>query len=242
MKRYLIRLDDACETMNLENWIKIEKILDKYNIKPIVGVIPNNRDKNLIFQEKEDNFWEKVRKWKNKNWTIALHGYDHVYLTAEGGINPIHRRSEFAGVSLEKQKEKLKEGVIIFNKNGINPEIFFAPSHTFDLNTLNALKEETEIRVISDTFSLKPYKLKDISFIPQQFGKVRDFPIGIVTFCYHPNIMTVEEFDILENFLEENSKYFIEYHQINLSNLKKMNSLDFLLNRLYFIFRKIRRN
>ena len=45
MKRfYLIRLDDACPTMDVVKWDKIEKMLDKYHIKPMVGIVPANND------------------------------------------------------------------------------------------------------------------------------------------------------------------------------------------------------
>lgn len=240
MKGYLIRLDDACETMNSRNWNKMEKLLDKYKIKPIVGIIPNNQCKHLILQEKDKKFWEKSIEWQNKGWTIALHGYDHVYLTNEGGINPIHERSEFAGLSLKLQKEKLKKGIKIFQEKGLIPKLFFAPSHTFDLNTIKALLEETEIRVISDTFTLKPYKFNNINFVPQQFGRARNFSIGLITFCYHPNIMIEEEFEELEKFLEKNFKKFISYDQINLRDLNKMEISDLLINKLYFLFRKIK--
>ena len=45
---YLIRLDDASEYMDLEKWTRISNLLDKYGIKPIFGIIPNNRDDTLI--------------------------------------------------------------------------------------------------------------------------------------------------------------------------------------------------
>lgn len=44
MIRYIIRLDDASEIMNVSTWERIEELLDNYNIKPIVGIIPNNKD------------------------------------------------------------------------------------------------------------------------------------------------------------------------------------------------------
>lgn len=44
---------------------------------------------------------------EKKGWIIALHGYEHVFETTSGGINPVNNKSEFAGVNLEKQKKKL---------------------------------------------------------------------------------------------------------------------------------------
>ena len=41
---YLVRLDDASEYMDIEKWKIVEGILDKYQIKPLVGIIPDNKD------------------------------------------------------------------------------------------------------------------------------------------------------------------------------------------------------
>lgn len=43
-KQLILRLDDACEKRDLVKWDRIEVILDKYQIKPIVGVIPHCLD------------------------------------------------------------------------------------------------------------------------------------------------------------------------------------------------------
>ena len=60
MKRYLIRLDDACPTMDHAKWQRMEDILDKYGIKPMVGVIPNNEDSQLKIKNEDEGFWGKV--------------------------------------------------------------------------------------------------------------------------------------------------------------------------------------
>ena len=47
-KGTLIRIDDIAENMNWPIMDKIEVLFDKYNIKPVMGVIPNNRDPELL--------------------------------------------------------------------------------------------------------------------------------------------------------------------------------------------------
>ena len=131
MSKYLLRLDDACETMSREKWNRVEKLLDKYKIKPLVGVIPFNQDTNLKIDSFDYEFWKKVKDWEKKEWEIGLHGYNHVYISKSGGINPINQRSEFAGVDYIQQFEKIKQGYKIFQKRNIKPKVFFAPSHTF---------------------------------------------------------------------------------------------------------------
>lgn len=64
---FLIRLDDASEYMDFNKWSKMEALLNKYLIKPIVGVIPNNKDNNLVNKYKKDiKFWAMVRSWQDK--------------------------------------------------------------------------------------------------------------------------------------------------------------------------------
>ena len=107
---YLVRLDDACPQMNKLKWQRIENILDKYGIKPMVGIIPHNEDPVTCVDIVDTDFKSKVLNWQKKGWAIALHGYNHVCTTATGGINPVHNRSEFAGLSLVEQREKISKG------------------------------------------------------------------------------------------------------------------------------------
>lgn len=237
---YLIRLDDASEYMDINKWNRMEKLLDKYNIKPIVGVIPDNRDESLVKQYNlDEGFWDKVKKWQYKEWEIALHGYDHICITQSGGINPINPRSEFAGVSLDEQKKKIKKGLNIFKQKAVETKIFFAPSHTFDTNTIKALKEESNIRIISDTIANDIYKRDEIYFIPQQSGEVRKLPFKITTFCYHPNTMNQKDFLKIEEFLQLNHKKFVSVRELELKD-RKMSLYDVLLNKTYFILRSIK--
>jgi hypothetical protein len=46
--KYILRLDDACHTMDVAKWDRIENLCDKFLIRPIIIVIPNNQDKKLI--------------------------------------------------------------------------------------------------------------------------------------------------------------------------------------------------
>ena len=75
----LIRIDDVAENMNWKLMKKSEALFEEYSIKPLVGIIPNNKDKDLLKFEKINNFWSIVRKWEKNGWEIAMHGYDHIY-------------------------------------------------------------------------------------------------------------------------------------------------------------------
>lgn len=239
--RYLIRLDDACPTMNCEKWGKMEALLDKYGAKPMVGVIPHNEDPKQRIDPEDPHFWEKVKSWERKGWAIAMHGYNHVYSSKEGGINPLWNKSEFAGHPYELQRKKIKDGIAVMRRNGFDPHYFFAPSHTFDENTLRALQEETKIRIISDTIARKPYRKSIFVFIPQQSGHPRRLPFGgYMTICYHPNTMSDSSFARLECFLKRSKDSIISFDQIDINEVGRKGLLDSLLSWAYFTKRKLK--
>ena len=238
MSNYIMRLDDASDHMDIGKWQRMESLLDRYEIKPIFGIIPENRDESLVSRYEENPlFWQKVCEWVEKGWTPAMHGYQHCYVTEEGGINPVNKRSEFAGLPYEEQAEKIRKGYRILSEHDIRPDIFFAPSHTFDENTLKAIETETPIRVISDTIATDVYKEGSFWFIPQQSGAVRKLPFRTLTFCYHPNTMDDMTFEKLERFLIEYEKHFTTYSQTILLN-RKRNLLDTVFNSLYMFKHK----
>lgn len=241
--KYLIRLDDACPYMDRAKWQRMEDILDKQGIKPLVGIIPANADPQTMIDPEDHLFWDKAHDWERKGWSIALHGYDHVCISEGGmkGLNLFWRRSEFAGLPLDKQREKIKNGYSILKEQGFEPQYFFAPSHTFDLNTLEALHAETNIRIVSDTVGRFPYNYNDFTFIPQISGHCAKMPLtGIYTFCFHPNTMKDKDFVTLENFLVLYKKSFISFNEIDLSKYGKKKVVDRLLSWGFFTYRKIR--
>ena len=67
IKKYtklLIRIDDVAENMNWNYMDKCEKLFDKLNIKPLVGIIPLNEDPEFSKFPKNENFWNRVKDWQ----------------------------------------------------------------------------------------------------------------------------------------------------------------------------------
>jgi len=231
--KYIIRLDDACPTMNRENWERMEKLLDNYKIKPIVAVVPNNQDKKLMIDEVDENFWQKVRNWQSKGWEIALHGYEHKYATEAPSIVPINNYSEFAGVSLEEQCQKIEEGIAIFKKHNISTRVWVAPAHSFDENTIEALKSESDITIISDGIAFSPYWEHGMHWIPQQLWKFREMFFGTWTSCFHPDSMSEKEFIRLEHFLANNGSKFVALDDLTLDSRVK-NRIEQMFEKNYW--------
>lgn len=236
MTKYIIRLDDACATFNLQKWQRYFTLFDKYGIKPIIAVIPENKSLEFNENPKNPNFWKLVKDWENKGWCIAMHGLDHVYVTKNSGIlGTMPAVSEFAGLPYEKQLEKLKRARTIFNENGFDPKVFVAPSHTLDHNTLRALKSATNIEIISDSFALTPYIKYDFKWIPMQSWSFRARPKGIWTICLHPEIGSDNEVLKLDSFLKENIESMTTVENLTFA---KMGISDYLLRYLLYTKRR----
>ena len=212
---FLIRLDDIAENMNWNMMEQATNLFDKFGIKPVLGIIPNNKDTELLlYPKKNTNFWEQVKVWKNKGWEIGMHGYNHVYdkfcnkndYLGHGG------NTEFCDHAYQKQFEKIKYGLDKFNNENINIRTFFAPNHTFDNNTLLAL-QKCGVTEIVDGYGLMPYEENGIKFIPQLFHKIFPLPFGIQTFQIHLNYYEQNDFDNFKKFIEANSKKIITYDQ-----------------------------
>ena len=46
-----VRLDDITPDMDWERFLKFKALLDRYQVKPLIGVVPDNRDENLVKKE-----------------------------------------------------------------------------------------------------------------------------------------------------------------------------------------------
>ena len=230
---YLMRLDDASEHWNKDNWHRMHDVLARYSISPIFAIIPDNTDPELLKYSLDEEYDRTVSEWIAEGWTPFLHGFNHFFHTKEKGINPVNDYSEFAGLSLEEQREKIGAGYRMLSKKGIPVKGFIAPAHTFDDNTIEALRLETDIRVISDTVANDVYYHNGFYYIPQQSGRVRKLPFRLTTFCLHPNTMDDAGFAELEAFLKKYSGKFVGFDDIKLKKRKK-SLLDKALSYLYF--------
>lgn len=245
---YCIRLDDACPQMNAEKWARIERILDKYKVKPIVGVIPENRDPDFVAVA-DENFWEKACEWQKKGWTIALHGLHHeLHFHEPRGYYQLSHSSktEWAGKSSTEQYEMLKQGYQILKGHGLTPTCFFAPCHTYDETTVEAIasmKTEGCSMYISDGYALHPYQRDGVDFLPTLFDTPHKLPLqGVYTFVYHPNNMQEQDFAYLEDFLKKYASLFRSADEImgEYSLMKEQGILGKIIEHSIYFLRGIK--
>jgi predicted deacetylase len=224
-------MDDISENMNWALMNKCEKLFDKFKIKPLLGIIPINKDPELLKFPKNDRFWERVESWKYKGWEISMHGCNHLY-TQKSDKNDIFNyggNSEFYGLDYSMQLNKIKTGLEEFKKREIKVRSFFAPNHIYDSNTLKALKD-SDIKIIIDGYGLFPYYKNEILFIPQLFHKEILLPFGIQSTQMHINEWNDEAYENFEIFIEKNYSKILNLN--NIIEIANPNSLQNLTNYL----------
>jgi predicted deacetylase len=146
---YLVRFDDICPTMNWAIWAEIDEILTTEGVKPILSVIPDNRSRAFFIEEENPRFWGYIREKQKQGWSIGLHGYQHVPITRNPGILKLSHHSEFAGLPEDEQEARISRAIEIFKANGVKPDLWVAPWHSFDRTTIKVLKRHG-IAIISD--------------------------------------------------------------------------------------------
>ncbi|HEX8948305.1 MAG TPA: DUF2334 domain-containing protein [Dissulfurispiraceae bacterium] len=231
--RYLIRFDDLCPTMNWRVWDEIEKLLVASGVKPILAVIPDNRDRALHFGDPNPDFWERVRKWQANGWTIGVHGYQHLYVTDNAGLVGINDKSEFAGLRPEEQEAKLRSALEIFRQQGIAPEAWIAPSHSFDEATVEALAG-LGIRSISDGLFLSPHiDSFGMLWVPQQLWRFYPMPFGLWTVCFHHNTWKHGNIEYFRRKVKQYRDAICSFHEVSaLYRRRTANVTDFLFGRM----------
>lgn len=199
--RYLLRFDDLCESMDWGTWDRIESILLRAGVRPLLAIVPDNRDASLAVNPPNPGFWSRVREWHARGWTIGMHGYRHEYVSRDAGMLGLNLFSEFAGLSYDEQLRKLAASLAIFQRHRVEPQVWIAPGHSFDCNTIRALAS-VGIHAISDGYALWPYCDAGGTFwLPQQLWRFRAMPTGIWTVCFHINGWSRAQTDMFEESL-----------------------------------------
>lgn len=208
----LLRLDDACPTMDEMRWGKIERLLFAHGVKPIVAIVPANEDPQLERSSPNPRFWDRALAWQSAGWSIGMHGFSHRLQRSAAGLVPVNRYSEFVGVSEGEQRRRIREGVDILEKRGLAPVVWVAPAHGLDPATLLSLRAESKMRIISDGLSMRPFRRWGFTWLPQQLWRPRAVTRGFWTLCIHPNDMDDDAVRRLEAYISSHRDSFGDPH------------------------------
>ena len=213
MRNITVRLDDVCPNMHIDRFKKCVKLIESYGIKGLIGIVPDNKDSDLIYEQEWTGFWDEIRDMQKRGWIIGMHGFNHTLDNIGKSLVSNRNDSEFAGVSYEQQLQKILLGLEILQKHCLNVKVFFAPAHSFDRNTIIAVKN-AGIKWISDGRAHRIYERDGVIFIPCRVYGFPRKPKGDVTVALHTNSIGSEKFRVLESFLEKWKEYLVDYEEM----------------------------
>jgi predicted deacetylase len=211
--QYLLRIDDLCPTSSPEGWSQCTRLIKEFALRPILAIVPDNRDLELECSEPDPGFWDRMSALEAAGAAVALHGYQHVCTSIGPSLLGLHRSSEFAGVDIETQRSWTRTGLRILKGHGLTPRLWVAPRHGFDRNTLRVLREEG-LPYLCDGFQRAPYVRGGVTWIPQQLWAPRERTSGLWTICLHPNTAKESDFAILRAFLQLHADQFTCFHRV----------------------------
>jgi predicted deacetylase len=211
--QYLIRIDDLCPTMLSDPRERFFSLLARYQVAPILAVVPDNQDPDLKLQPPDTEFWDRMRSYQAAGATIAMHGYRHLCTSRGKSLLRLQHETEFAGVNESRQRDWIRRGLEILRGYGLNPRLFVAPRHGFDRCTLRSLAREG-LGVLSDGLALRTFTRHDILWIPQQLWEPVVKSTGLWTICIHTNTATKNLEDRLEKFLDAHAEQFTAFNAV----------------------------
>lgn len=207
--------------MDWDRFWALFRLFNRHRIKPLLGIVPDNRDPHLDCRPPNPQFWETMRNLGERGFVeFGQHGYQHSLTTKPGAaiLRATHGRtvlkSEFAGYSYSDQLHKIREGQKLLTSQGIKTSYWVAPNHSFDHTTLKAL-HASGFSAISDGISLFPYEHLGLIFIPQQFWKPKWMPTGVFTICLHTNEIRNGDIQRLRQFLRKPVRFTSFGHEVN---------------------------
>ncbi len=205
--QYLLRFDDLCPTYSRERWRRFTPLLAEFGIRPILAIVPDNRDPALAVSPSHPGFWDEMRTFEGAGASIGLHGYQHLCVSRGRSLVPLHPETEFAGVEEKTQRAWIREGLAILRSHGLHPAVWVAPRHGFDRVTLRVLRE-AGIEVVSDGFARRPFVRDGLAWIPQQLWAPEAKKSGLWTICLHPTTAPDSLVEKLRKFLGDHAQHF----------------------------------
>jgi len=211
--KYILRIDDVSPGMSWSNFLPFKLFLESYNIKSVLGVVPDCQDRKLNIEHEKKDFFDYIRAYHQYGDSIAQHGFSHVYDSKSPGVLRINNRSEFAGHVYSEQFWRIKKGKDILIKEGVWQPWFMPPAHSFDYLTLRVLSD-LGFKAVTDGYGFYPYKIGSMLLVPQMTSYPMNTGFGVMTICLHLNSMSDNQVDNVKKFIEVNHRSMLDFKDV----------------------------
>ena len=208
MAKYILRFDDFSRYSSWCKWRDIVNYLKWGRVPALIGVIPDCKDEKLMKGSvmSDYEFWRHLSDIKS--FDIGMHGYNH---------------ENFGAMSKDEQLVLMMRSMARFAEAMVVPNVFIAPNHSVNDHTFDALKM-AGIEYLSDGVGLYPWRDdSEVMIVPQILWTPREVPMGVITFCMHPDTMSKEQVDSLMNFIERHRKDIISIYEAEPTPLSLLN-------------------
>jgi len=195
--KLILRFDDITPGMAWSKFLPFKFELEKIGLRSVLGVVPDSKDPKLNIEENR-------------------------YISNLPGVLGINNRSELCGLNFKEQYEKISKGKQILESQDIWQPYFMAPAHSFDLITLEVLKELNFI-AITDGYGFFPYQINGMKFIPQLLSRPLNIGFGYATVCLHINNMNDKQIAETLHSISINRDNFIDFKKV--ADMKVHNNL-----------------
>jgi peptidoglycan/xylan/chitin deacetylase (PgdA/CDA1 family) len=202
----ILKLDDLwCKNDVIHpGWGNVIEFLNSQDVRGTIGLIGSSLEND------NPEYFAWVKEREQEGYEIWNHGFCHCRMEENG-----KEIREFRGKNLEEQAESiLKTQQLAKEKLGITMQTFGAPYNSTDSNTIEAIEENSELKIwlykdteletskyllnrIPEVNIEYPLHIPDFAQFKAGYEKYRDEPILIIQ--GHPRSWTEDE-DRFENF------------------------------------------
>jgi hypothetical protein len=143
------REDGVQPFLQLQSLKRVNQLLETYNMSVSLGIMPNFSGEYPIDRDADLLAYLHEILLKSAIFEAAMYGVTGRYCC----IGPLGH-SEFAGLPLDRQEELVHQGLAILHSAfpGIPITTFIPPFHTYDENTLIAIRNQSLSVISSDDY------------------------------------------------------------------------------------------
>ena len=128
----------------------------------------------------------------------------------------------------------IRKGKEILKAHGLDTDVWMAPGHSFDRNTVLALKM-LKFKAVTDGIGLYPIRKDGIVHVPQQIWEPCKTQLGVKTICLHLNSANDRVYKKVEEHVKSDSCIVPFSKVLNHETKVKHRCFNFFYKGIFFL-------